>query len=99
MRAAVVGAGAIGAYVGAALARGGTEVHLVARGEHLDARQLERVPLLRPTELVNEIARHGLLLVNAGANTLRLIPPLVITREEIDLLIERLTTLFTTLDS
>ncbi|TDO47173.1 2-dehydropantoate 2-reductase [Kribbella sp. VKM Ac-2527] len=37
MRVAVLGAGAIGAYVGAALHRGGTEVHLVARGAHLDA--------------------------------------------------------------
>ncbi|HWE61754.1 MAG TPA: 2-dehydropantoate 2-reductase N-terminal domain-containing protein, partial [Chloroflexota bacterium] len=30
MRMAVVGAGAIGAYVGAALARGGSEVVLIA---------------------------------------------------------------------
>lgn len=37
MRFAVVGAGAIGAYVGAALARGGSEVVLIARGEHLAA--------------------------------------------------------------
>ncbi|WP_427896008.1 2-dehydropantoate 2-reductase [Kribbella sp. GL6] len=37
MRVAILGAGAIGAYVGAALHRGGTEVHLVARGPHLAA--------------------------------------------------------------
>ena len=37
MRFAVLGAGAIGAYVGAALARGGAEVHLVARGDNLEA--------------------------------------------------------------
>ena len=37
MRVAVVGAGAIGAYVGAALHRGGADVHLIARGEHLEA--------------------------------------------------------------
>ena len=37
MKVAVLGAGAIGAYVGAALARGGTEVHLIARGAHLEA--------------------------------------------------------------
>jgi 2-dehydropantoate 2-reductase len=43
MRVAVLGAGAIGAYVGAALARGGTEVHLVARGEHLEALRREGV--------------------------------------------------------
>jgi predicted acetylornithine/succinylornithine family transaminase len=41
-------------------------------------------------DLVNAGYRHGLLLVNAGPSTLRLIPPLVITREEIDILIERL---------
>ena len=34
---AVVGAGAIGAYVGAALARGGADVTLIARGAHLAA--------------------------------------------------------------
>ncbi len=33
---------------------------------------------------------HGLILINAGTNTLRLVPPLIITRAEIDLLIERL---------
>jgi 2-dehydropantoate 2-reductase len=37
VRFAVLGAGAIGAYVGAALARGGTDVTLIARGEHLRA--------------------------------------------------------------
>ncbi|MGD0472130.1 MAG: 2-dehydropantoate 2-reductase [Candidatus Velthaea sp.] len=37
MKLAVVGAGAIGAYVGAALARGGADVTLVARGPHLQA--------------------------------------------------------------
>ena len=35
--------------------------------------------------------RQGLLLINAGPNTLRLVPPLTVSREEIDLLIERLT--------
>ena len=37
MRIAVVGAGAIGGYVGAALHRGGADVHLVARGANLAA--------------------------------------------------------------
>jgi 2-dehydropantoate 2-reductase len=37
MRYAVVGAGAIGAFVGASLARAGAEVVLVARGAHLTA--------------------------------------------------------------
>jgi 2-dehydropantoate 2-reductase len=37
MRFAVLGAGAIGAYVGAALARGGADVYLIARGDNLEA--------------------------------------------------------------
>jgi 2-dehydropantoate 2-reductase len=37
MRVAVVGAGAVGAYVGASLARGGVEVTLIARGAQLAA--------------------------------------------------------------
>ncbi len=37
MRVAVLGAGAIGAYVGACLQRAGVDVHLIARGPHLDA--------------------------------------------------------------
>jgi 2-dehydropantoate 2-reductase len=37
VKVAVLGAGAIGSYVGAALARGGAEVALIARGPHLAA--------------------------------------------------------------
>ncbi|HWD82989.1 MAG TPA: 2-dehydropantoate 2-reductase [Kribbella sp.] len=48
MRVAVLGAGAIGAYVGAALHRGGTEVHLVARGAHLQAIRSNGVTVLSP---------------------------------------------------
>src|SRR5262245_11315407 len=39
MRFAVVGAGAIGAFVGAMLARSGEDVTLIARGPHLRAIQ------------------------------------------------------------
>jgi 2-dehydropantoate 2-reductase len=45
---AVVGAGAIGAYVGAALARGGSDVSLVARGPHLRAMQERGVKVISP---------------------------------------------------
>jgi 2-dehydropantoate 2-reductase len=48
MRFAVVGAGAIGAYVGAALARGGSDVTLIARGAHLRAMQEHGVQVLSP---------------------------------------------------
>ena len=48
MRIAVVGAGAIGAYWGASLHRGGAEVHLLARGEHLRAMRENGVRVLSP---------------------------------------------------
>jgi 2-dehydropantoate 2-reductase len=48
LRVAVVGAGAIGAYVGAALARGGSDVVLIARGAHLRAMQEHGVQVLSP---------------------------------------------------
>jgi 2-dehydropantoate 2-reductase len=46
LKVAVVGAGAIGAYVGAALARGGSEVTLIARGPHLQALRERGVSVL-----------------------------------------------------
>ena len=48
MRFAVLGAGAIGAYVGAALARGGADVTLIARGAHLQAMRAIGVRVLSP---------------------------------------------------
>ncbi|MGH2877390.1 MAG: 2-dehydropantoate 2-reductase, partial [Solirubrobacteraceae bacterium] len=48
MRVAVLGAGAIGAYVGASLARGGADVALIARGEHLEAMRSAGVRVLSP---------------------------------------------------
>jgi 2-dehydropantoate 2-reductase len=48
MRIAIVGAGAIGAYWGAALHRGGAEVHLIARNENLEAIRRNGVRVLSP---------------------------------------------------
>jgi 2-dehydropantoate 2-reductase len=48
LRVAVLGAGAIGAYVGAALVRGGSDVVLIARGPHLRALQEHGVRVLSP---------------------------------------------------
>ncbi|MBP0457989.1 2-dehydropantoate 2-reductase [Streptomyces montanisoli] len=48
MKVAVVGAGAIGAYVGAALDRAGADVHLIARGPHLAAMRQHGVQVLSP---------------------------------------------------
>jgi len=46
MKFAVLGAGAIGAYVGACLSRGGADVTLIARGAHLQAMQRQGVRVL-----------------------------------------------------
>lgn len=48
MRFAILGTGAIGAYVGAALARGGADVVLIARGANLEAMQREGVRVESP---------------------------------------------------
>jgi len=48
MRFAVLGAGAIGAYVGAALHRGGADVTLIARGAHLAAMREHGVRVRSP---------------------------------------------------
>jgi 2-dehydropantoate 2-reductase len=48
VRFAVLGAGAIGAYVGAALSRGGADVTLIARGAHLQAMAQGGVRVLSP---------------------------------------------------
>ncbi|MFC0435242.1 2-dehydropantoate 2-reductase [Kutzneria buriramensis] len=48
MKVAVLGAGAIGAYVGAALHRAGVDVHLIARGAHLAALRRDGVRVLSP---------------------------------------------------
>ncbi|MGY0019799.1 2-dehydropantoate 2-reductase [Streptomyces sp. cg35] len=48
MKVAVLGAGAIGAYVGAALHRAGADVHLVARGPHLAAMRRSGVQVVSP---------------------------------------------------
>jgi 2-dehydropantoate 2-reductase len=48
VRFAVLGAGAVGAFVGAALARGGADVTLIARGAHLAAMRENGVRVLSP---------------------------------------------------
>jgi 2-dehydropantoate 2-reductase len=50
VRFAVLGAGAIGAYVGAKLARNGEDVTLIARGEHLRALRAGGVRVTGPRE-------------------------------------------------
>ena len=48
MRVVVMGAGGIGAFYGAGLAAGGAEVHLVARGAHLEAMRTRGLTIETP---------------------------------------------------
>lgn len=48
MRVAVMGAGAVGSYLGSRLAAGGAEVHLIARGAHLAAMREHGLTLVTP---------------------------------------------------
>ncbi|MEP6770121.1 MAG: 2-dehydropantoate 2-reductase [Acidobacteriota bacterium] len=48
MRVAVIGAGGIGGYFGASLARAGHDVHFLARGDHLEAIQASGLRIVEP---------------------------------------------------
>lgn len=48
MRVAVLGAGAVGSYLGSCLAAGGADVHLIARGAHLAALRERGLTLVTP---------------------------------------------------
>ena len=50
MRVAVMGAGAVGAYLGTCLARAGADVHLIARGAHLEAMREHGLTLIQTPE-------------------------------------------------
>ena len=41
-------------------------------------------------DIVAEARNHGLIILVAGPNVVRLLPPLTMTRAEIDILVERL---------
>jgi 2-dehydropantoate 2-reductase len=48
MKVAVLGAGAVGGYLGSCLAKGGAEVHFIARGAHLAAMREHGLTLVTP---------------------------------------------------
>jgi 2-dehydropantoate 2-reductase len=85
MRVAVLGAGAIGAYVGAALARGGSDVTLIARGAHLRAMQAHGIRVESPkgdftmnvpaTDDLAAMAEADVIFVGLKANSLPEIAP------------------------
>ena len=43
-------------------------------------------------EIINKALEKGLILINAGANIIRFVPPLVITKENVDEMISILDT-------
>jgi 2-dehydropantoate 2-reductase len=51
MRIAVMGSGGLGGYFGARLARGGADVHFIARGRHLQAMRSEGLRVAGPEPL------------------------------------------------
>lgn len=85
MRVAVLGAGAIGGYVGAALARGGAEVTLIARGPHLRAIQDHGIRVLSDrgdfsatpvaTDSIDAVADADVVFLGLKANGLTEIAP------------------------
>lgn len=85
MKFAVLGAGAIGAYAGAALARGGADVTLIARGAHLAAMRANGVRVLSPrgdftarpeaTDQIAAVAEADVVLVALKAHSLPEIAP------------------------
>jgi 2-dehydropantoate 2-reductase len=87
VRFAVLGAGAIGAYVGAALHRGGSDVTLIARGEHLRAMAEHGVRVHSPrgdfesrpavTSELAEIAASDVVFVGLKAYSLPAIAPTI----------------------
>ena len=58
MKLCIVGAGAIGGYLGAGLSLAGEEVTLIARGPHLAAMRKDGLRLLRPFDHARSFLQH-----------------------------------------
>lgn len=52
MRIAIMGSGGLGGYFGARLSQGGSDVHFIARGKHLDAIRSEGIRIEGPSPLL-----------------------------------------------
>jgi 2-dehydropantoate 2-reductase len=86
VRFSVVGAGAVGAYVGACLARGGQDVTLIARGAHLRAMQERGVTIegqgtvaVAATDDLAAVAGADVVLVALKAYSLTALAPALAT--------------------
>ena len=85
MRFAILGSGAIGSYMGAALARGGADVVLIARGPQLEALREHGVRVLSPrgdfearvpaTDELDAVAEADVVVLGVKAYTLPEIAP------------------------
>ena len=53
---------------------------------------------IAPADIVTQGYEHGLLLVNSGPNAIRFIPPLIIEKQHVDELIEKLTVILEGID-
>ena len=45
---------------------------------------------VKPGDIVNKALDNGLIVITAGSNVVRMVPPLVITKEHVDEMIEKL---------
>lgn len=41
-------------------------------------------------EIINKALEEGLIIISAGTNVLRFVPPLIITKEDVDEMVEKL---------
>lgn len=68
---------------------------LVAENEFVEARRgkgfMQGLVLNKPVgEVVKKAMKHGLIVISAGQNVLRMVPPLIITEKHVDEMIEKL---------
>ena len=68
---------------------------LVERNEFVEARRgkalMQGLVLKKPVgDVIKKAMEHGLIAISAGGNVLRLVPPLVITEEHVDEMVEKL---------
>ena len=69
---------------------------LVAENEFVEARRgkglMQGLVLTKPVgEVIKKAMSHGLIVISAGGNVLRMVPPLIITESHVDEMIEKLT--------
>jgi acetylornithine/succinyldiaminopimelate/putrescine aminotransferase len=86
----------VGGYLGEVLSQLMTDVPAIReiRGRGL-MWGIELDESVSTADVINAGYEHGLLLVGAGRNTIRLVPPLIIEQKHIDELVEKLHSILT----